>query len=478
LEYNGSWLRHHHTYDAITQIIYPEQTENSYLNGISPLNMVINYHNGSFNYHLNTDNKGSSFEILSDYTNNDYQFRTNNNSKFYDYQHNYVSDTTFGTNTPSPSHIFTTDMHYQDNFSKNSSLMLGGKLTLVNIDNSSQNYIVQDDVKSDNSALDFKYKYKEKTYAGYVNYNTNFWNTEAQFGLRGEYTHVDGTLTQVNNNQYNPYHYFNLFPTVFLKKSIGSTKDNAFSFTYGRRIQRPSFSDLNPYRFYVDFYTIAEGNPYLRPSIINSLELAYTFKSEYSASIFYNKQDKMIGEYWTTDASTLNSIDSRQNFGNRYNYGGELAIPIKITKWWNMDNDFTINHIEVRMQAIDVKATPVTIKTMNSLKIDKTTNFTLQFIYVSKNQFGNAITNGYSTFNMGIQKKILKNKLIINLNGEDVFNMIRMKTISYTPTSNIYFSSKRQWQTISLSLIYNFNLGKNNIVRKLKSSSSDEKARM
>jgi hypothetical protein len=114
--------------------------------------------------------------------------------------------------------------------------------------------VVQNGQQVENTPLDFDYVYKEKIYAGYVNFNTTVFTVEAQLGLRGEYTDIVGTLTQLGNDQRNPNHYFNLFPSVFLKKNLSKEASDYLTFTYGRRLQRPSFSDLNPYRFHIDYH--------------------------------------------------------------------------------------------------------------------------------------------------------------------------------------------------------------------------------
>lgn len=65
--------------------------------------------------------------------------------------------------------------------------------------------------------------------------------------------------------------YTRLFPTAYI--SYKYNYDNIFNLSYSRRIDRPSFWELNPFRFYLNPNSYAEGNPYLLPSIDNNVKL-------------------------------------------------------------------------------------------------------------------------------------------------------------------------------------------------------------
>ena len=66
------------------------------------------------------------------------------------------------------------------------------------------------------------------------------------------------------------------------------SNNNTLSLNYGKRINRPSYWDLNPFRWYFNQYASAEGNPYLQPSYINNLELDYNYKDFLTASAYYS----------------------------------------------------------------------------------------------------------------------------------------------------------------------------------------------
>ncbi|MFB0906939.1 MAG: TonB-dependent receptor, partial [Spirosomataceae bacterium] len=74
--------------------------------------------------------------------------------------------------------------------------------------------------------------------------------------------------------------YLSLFPTFFLNQNI--SEDHSVRYSYSRRIDRPNYSQLNPFLFFLDPFTFEEGNPFLQPQFTDNLELTYTYKGSIS----------------------------------------------------------------------------------------------------------------------------------------------------------------------------------------------------
>ncbi len=478
LEYNHSYGSGGFSYNSVTNVIYPNPIQNQKIVGMFPFSHNGSYNNIGFNYHWNTDTAGSEFVFISDYTQNKLTPISGATSTFYDYQNNFLRDTSYKNETPNNGKIFTADVHYKKVFSKTTSFSLGVKLSNTNIDNRAYYQYGKDSGAVENTPQDFKYVYHENIYAGYVNYDGNVLKTDFQIGLRGEYTDLIGTLTQLNNNARNPDDYFSLFPSVFLKKNLNKKEADFFTFNYSRRVERPSFTDLNPYEFYVDNYTIARGNPYLIPSYINSYSLAYTLHNTYTATAFLYQQKNMIGEYILTSPDTLLTIDLRQNFGKRYNYGIEFYVPVKIASWWQMQNDATARYESLAAQFYTIKAPIFEINTTQEFKLPKNFMITVNAFYLSKHISGSFLFKPIYEVNIGLQKKFFHNKFIAKAAANDIFDLREMHATGYYYGGTLDFRSQRQWQTYSLSLIYNFDLGKAFNTHNLERSNVEEKSRL
>src|SRR5690606_40794019 len=91
-----------------------------------------------------------------------------------------------------------------------------------------------------------QFKYEENTQAVYFSAQkeiTEKW--EAKIGLRLENTQLKGN--SVTLNQENETNYTKLFPTAYL--SFTPNDNHSFSLNYNRRINRPNYNFLNPFRW-------------------------------------------------------------------------------------------------------------------------------------------------------------------------------------------------------------------------------------
>src|SRR5690606_2810202 len=111
------------------------------------------------------------------------------------------------------------------------------------------------------------YVYKETIHAGYLTWNYEGKKWSVQLGARGEYTHVKGN--QLVSNSVSDTSYFQVFPTAYF--GYNPSEKHHFELSMNRRIDRPSYDQLNPFKFYLDPSTYREGNPYLKP------QTTYTF---------------------------------------------------------------------------------------------------------------------------------------------------------------------------------------------------------
>jgi outer membrane receptor protein involved in Fe transport len=478
LDYTGTFTDGSAGYNAIININYPSVYNNQTVIGNYPRNNSRNYHNVGLNYHINLDKAGSGFVLLSDYTRTNSKVFSSAVSNFYDYEHNFLSDTAFRNYTPSAAKIYTTDAKYTKVFSKNSTFSAGGKINVTSIDNSAVYEGYSQNLWVNKSTLNYIYDYRERIVAGYLNYNGKLGKATVQLGVRGEYTHTEGELiTSHINTERN---YFNLFPTVFVKHPANKTGNNYFTFYYGRRISRPSYSDLNPYEFYADNYSIARGNPYLNPSFTNSFELGYTLKGKYSIAASYDRQKDMIAQYATQlPADSLITIYTHDNFGKRTNAAITLYVPVALTKWWTWNNNVIVRREAISMHEIEIKKTIFTVQSNQAFILPKQFSINLNASYISNTLSGNFLFDPIFTMNIGVQKKLMKGKMVVKTSANDIFNSYRINADIYYSSTNIgRMEQRRQTRTFSFSMVYNFDLGKSFKMKAIQNSNADEQSRL
>jgi hypothetical protein len=135
------------------------------------------------------------------------------------------------------------------------------------------------------------FEYKENVNAGYVNYRRELnqkWSFQA--GLRAEQTNSDGILTRADGTIQEDNHvkrsYLDFFPSAAL--TWNAHKKHSFNLTFSRRIDRPTYQDLNPFENKLDELTYEKGNAFLRPQYTNNVELTHTFLGKINTTVGYS----------------------------------------------------------------------------------------------------------------------------------------------------------------------------------------------
>jgi len=120
----------------------------------------------------------------------------------------------------------------------------------------------------------------ENIYAAYLKSNFQIKKWKFSTGLRYESSLTDGysvTLDELNTREINK-----LFPSVSLGRSI--TKDLGFNVNYSYRIERPRYSTLNAFVYYLDPFTYEKGNPFIRPELSHSTKFSLTYQNQRNRS--------------------------------------------------------------------------------------------------------------------------------------------------------------------------------------------------
>lgn len=178
--------------------------------------------------------------------------------------------------------------------------------------------------------------YNENINAAYASINQEAGKLSVQAGIRVEQTRSDGH--QLGNlmkpDSLFSRNYTNLFPTLYLTYKYDSSATHQTGLNYGQRIQRPYFQDLNPFINPMDKFTFYVGNPFLRPSLIQNLELSHTYKNRVTATLMYSKSKDDVNE----TIEIVNGIyySKPGNIGSKTMMSLTLDAELDPTKWLNM----------------------------------------------------------------------------------------------------------------------------------------------
>lgn len=170
----------------------------------------------------------------------------------------------------------------------------------------------------------------------YAKFSTRFKNNFAlSLGLRGEYTYaVPSTSSTVITDKQN---YFGLFPNANLSMPLNKKQSQMLILGYSRKIQRPWFWALNPFRRPLSEYSYIEGNPRLTPAYTNEVNLTWVFAHKYSLSFGTQLTKDNIQQILVTDPTNPDAIVYRfENMPHMNLWFVNLSVPAQITKWWQM----------------------------------------------------------------------------------------------------------------------------------------------
>ncbi|SEO86064.1 Outer membrane receptor proteins, mostly Fe transport [Flavobacterium sp. CF108] len=323
-----------------------------------------------------------------------------------------------------------------------------------------------------------RFKYTENNQAVYINGDKKMgekWNF--QMGLRLENTQTNGFSETMNQETVN--NYLKLFPTVYA--SYKKNENNTFSLNYGKRINRPRFDLLNPFKVYINSNSYSEGNPFLRPSFSDNFEFAHSYKEILRTSVFVNVVTNGYGVLFTANPETNTQVVTRENYFKNLNYGIGESYSANFTKWWSSEN--SLYFLGAKTDFIkDFDATPsnslqIDFSTNNTFILGKTTKLQVDFSYSSPFKSGLYEIGYTSSFDIGFKQDLFNKTMQIAFLANDIFNTSYLKdfTSVVNGVKQVY-SQNESNRFVRLSVVYNFGNKKIN-VKERAFGNQDEKKR-
>jgi hypothetical protein len=360
---------------------------------------------------------------------------------------------------PSNNDIYVAKLDYTLPLGGSGKLESGWKGSYVQTENNLKYDTLKNEIYLPDAGTSNHFKYKEQIQAGYVNLKYAFGKFSFQVGLRGEYTFTRGH--QITTDSLVTREYFKVFPSVFLNQELN--ENHKLQIGYSKRIERPSYWDLNPFRIYVDPFSYEEGNPYLQPAIVNSFELGYSFKSKYHANLTYSRSNDVISNIVGGFGAQNMTFMKPENLATFVNYGLSITGSTDFTAWWTSTqfanlfrNEFTVNDKGLRTA---LKGNSFTFDSQNSFKIGQGWKAELNGLHRSKALSGVFSTKGYYVVSVGAKKELIQGKASLNLMVNDIFKSARYRHSANYGGIKTYSYERPDSRSVILSFSYRFGSG-------------------
>lgn len=427
-----------------------------------------NWKNGSVNLNFRHQFDSTGREITSDF---DYvTYRSTQNQNFSNTTYNpdwslkHVE--TLRGDLPVNVDIYSAKVDYTQSIGKEAKLEAGVKSSYVNTDNHAKYFSELSTGEEPDYSKTNHFQYKETINAAYLSLNKQFKKIGAQLGLRYENTSYTGKQygnpTRTDSSFKRTYG--SLFPTIFL--SYKANENNQFGLSYGRRIDRPAYQDLNPFLFFLDEYTYEAGNPFIKPQFTNNFELSHTYKNFLTTTLNYSRTIDYMNETFQQEevngAKTYATIVRHGNIGKRDAAGVSVNARFTVAKWWNTSiyTNYNYNKFKGRLNGngeyIDIAASNLLLNVNNQFKFNKGWSAELSGFYRTKGVDGQIIIQPLGQLSAGIAKQVLKTKGNIRFNVRDILYTNKATGDINFENTLAHFVNSRDSRVASLSFTYNF----------------------
>ncbi len=257
--------------------------------------------------------------------------------------------------------------------------------------------------------------------AGYFNLAKKFGKGAVQAALRFEHTH---TKIKANSEAVLDTAYLSIFPSAEFSYALADEREIVLSLS--KKINRPSFSELNPSVTYFDSLAYGQGNPLLKPAKAYSIELEYPLPRGFAFSVAYtynkdarietavnDEQNPDIVKYVPVNIDESGYIDCFLH----YSYSGKIYH-------LNVSNCIEFPFVDVPyMGSVRKLRDPSWDFTINNdVVLGKHVRLFCNFNYRSRSV--DLMTTLEPCYNLsaGVSCELAKDRLLISLEGNDLLN--------------------------------------------------------
>jgi iron complex outermembrane receptor protein len=452
--------------DSRTLISY--KPTGNYVKTLNATNSVPGHRtnfNGNLNYRY-ADTSGREINVDGDYG----QFRGKGRS----YQPNYYTDVNGNplysiinrNNTPTNIDIYTAKADVEVNKWKGK-LGFGAKAFYVKTQNAYEFFTDQNGATVKSMDRSNHFKYIENVNAAYINYNRPLGKkVTMQTGFRAEQTNSEGDLTrddgiqQADNNI--KRHYLDLFPSAALTYNLN--QKNTLNLTYSRRIDRPSYQDLNPFENKLDELTYEKGNAFLKPQYTDNIELSHTFMGAVTTTIGYSHVRDYRAQFIDTTNKNATFVQQR-NLATQKIYSFSIGSSLPIAKWWSGYTNLYANYQKFNgkftNQNIDLNIFGYGGYLQSAFILGHDYTAEISGWFNGPGLDGTIRSKAMGAADIGLQKLFMQKKASIKISATDIFHTSRWR--GTTDMAGLYARLSGSWESQTVRVNFTYRFGSNQI---------------
>jgi len=438
----------------------------------------------TYNLNYRFDNgKGRTLNIDADYGNYENDSERLLPNRYYDAkEENLLTEIINSFDTPTDIDIYTFKVDFEDQL-WGGKMSLGSKLSRVVSDNTFLVYDVLNGTPEQNDRSSNLFDYTENVYAGYVNYARQLgekWSISA--GLRAEQTDATGDLQAFLPELQEPpveLNYLSWFPSGGL--TWQAAQNHTLALNYSRRINRPDYNVLNPFNNQISQLSYEKGNPFLRPEIVNNLELGYTLAQRYNFKLAYSRTVDQITRLIAPDENDPRAgFITWDNLAEQTIFSFNLSAPVQFAEKWNSYFNVSASHLDNQADygegaVVDVQAFTYSIFQQHTITLPMGFQGEISGYYAGPGVWGGVFEYESSwSLDLGLQRKFLQDQLNARLSVSDIFYETGWD--GFSEFAGLYSEGSGRWDSRRVSLSLSYSFGNQNVKSRRRKTGIEEEA--
>ncbi|GAB2723616.1 TonB-dependent receptor [Hymenobacter frigidus] len=325
-----------------------------------------------------------------------------------------------------------------------------------------------------NSLISNGFQYNENVNAAYASVRGATANTKLQAGLRAEQTN---TLAAPAGETARERHYLQLFPSASGQHTINAR--HMLGFALARRIDRPSYGQVNPLRNYLDATSYRAGNPDLVAQTSYNVEVSHTYRQKFSTALAYTYTNlPFVNVVQPAPDGGRLVVNRDVNLTTQQYYSLTLTAPLELAKWWTLYANGVFYYTRFRGNlagtALDRGRAACTLSANSGFTMPHGWSADINALYESREVYGFEVIRDRGQLSAGVQKSLWNKQGTLRMNVADVLYTTPIRTTSTYDNFTESFISKQDTRVATAALTYRFGSSKVAAARKRAAGAEEE----
>lgn len=337
-------------------------------------------------------------------------------------------------------------------------------VVFVNTDNGTSTY---------NAAISNSFRYDENVNAAYLNYRSGPGRSTFQLGLRAEQTNTRAAT----GDSLRERHYTQLFPSATVQHTLSAR--HSLGLAMARRVDRPTYRQLNPLRTYLDATSYQAGNRNLVAQTSYNVEVSHTYRQKFVTALAYARTALPIVNVVqpSPDGGRL-VVNQDVNLRTEHYYSLTLTAPLDLAKWCSLYANGVFYYARYQGSLantiLDRGRAACTLTLNGSFILSHGWSADVSSLYESGEQYGFEYIRPRGQLAAGVKKTCLQQRGTLSLNAADMLYTTPIRTTSTYNNFVETFYSRQDTRIITAAFAYRFGNGKVAAARKRAAGAEDE----